>query len=68
MGKRPRSAMRSLWKTLAEGLMWTGVAWNGMCPPYVWKESAALPADQPCLPPLSEAELAQWTALVRQLQ
>jgi hypothetical protein len=60
--------MRSLWKTLAAGLMWTGFAWNGMCPPYAWNEPAAPPVDLPCLPPLSEAELAQWTALVKQLQ
>lgn len=67
MGAMPRSARRFPWKTLGEGLMWTGFAWSGMCPPCAWKESAALPADQPCVPPLSEAELAQWTALIRQL-
>jgi hypothetical protein len=67
MGAGPSSSLRLLWKTLSEGLMWTGFAWSGMCPPCAWKESAALPADRPCLPPLSDAEIAQWTALVRQL-
>ncbi|MEU6407003.1 hypothetical protein [Streptomyces sp. NPDC046985] len=57
-----------MWKRLGEGLMWTGFAWNGMCPPYAWEESAGAPADQPCLPPLSAQELAQWAALVRHLQ
>ncbi|WP_327257980.1 hypothetical protein [Streptomyces sp. NBC_01244] len=68
MGAKPRSALRSLWKKFGEGLMWTGFAWNGMYPPYAWKELTALPDDQPCLPALSEAELAQWAALVKQLQ
>lgn len=68
MGVKPRSALRSLWKRFAEGLMWTGFAWNGMYPPLAWKELAALPEDPPCLPALSEAELAQWAALVKQLQ
>lgn len=60
--------MRSLWKKFGEGLMWTGFAWHGLYPPCAWKESAALPAGRPYPPPLSEAELAQWAALVRQLQ
>ncbi|MFI5766665.1 hypothetical protein [Streptomyces sp. NPDC051563] len=68
MGAKLRSAARSLWKRFAEGLMWTGFAWNGMYPPHAWRESAAPTSDQPCLPALSEAELAQWAALVRQLQ
>lgn len=72
MGAELRSAMRSIWKKFGEGLMWTGFAWNGMCPPCAWKEStslpASLPACQPCLPPLSAEELAQWAALVKHLQ
>lgn len=68
MGARPRSALGSLWKRFSEGLMWTGFAWNGMYPPWAWRETAVPTGDQPCPPPLSEAELAQWAALVRQLQ
>lgn len=68
MGADPRSAIRSIWKTFSDGLMWTGFAWSGVSPPCAWKESTALPADQPCLPPLSAEELAQWAALVKHLQ
>ncbi|WP_234332607.1 hypothetical protein [Streptomyces sp. NRRL S-87] len=67
MGTKPGSAMRSMWKKLGEGLMWTGFAWNGMCPPCAWQEATTLPADEPCPRPLSDEELAQWAALVGQL-
>ncbi|MGW0117208.1 hypothetical protein [Streptomyces sp. NPDC003327] len=70
MGARLRSAMRSLWKDFGEGLMWMGFAWNGMYPPLEWQDFRVPPppADQPCLPPLSEEELAEWSALVKQLR
>jgi hypothetical protein len=44
-----------------------GFAWNGMYPPQAWTEYGILLADQPCLSPLSEEELAEWTALVKYL-
>jgi hypothetical protein len=67
MGARLRSAMRSIWKKIGEGLMWMGWAWSGMCPPYEWRDFIIPPTDQPCLPPLSEEELAEWAALVKHL-
>lgn len=68
MGARLRSAMRSIWKNLDEGLMWMGLAWSGTYPPFEWEESSNPPADQPCLPPLSEEENAAWAALVKHLR
>lgn len=68
MSEKPRSVMRSVWKRFGEGLMWTGFAWNGMHPPGASEESAALPADQPCLPQLSEAEPGRSAAPVEQLR
>lgn len=68
MGVRLRSAMRSISKTIGQGLMWMGFAWNGVYPPYEWTDFRIPPADQPCLPPLSEEELADWAALVKQLR
>ena len=71
MAARLRSAMRSIWNFFGEGLMWMGRAWSGMGPPYEWNESTDLrkpPSDQPCLPPLSEEELAEWAALVKHLR
>ena len=60
--------MRSIGRTLGEGLMWMGFAWNGMCPPHAWAEYGIPLVEQPCLPPpLSEEELAEWTALVKYL-
>jgi hypothetical protein len=46
-----------------------GLAWSGMYSPYCdWMDFRSPPADQPCLPPLSEEELAEWAALVKHLR
>ena len=68
MVARLRSAMRSLSKNFGEGLMWMGFAWSGMYPPYDGRDFGIPLADQPCLPPLSEEELAAWAALVKHLR
>ncbi|MEU8508812.1 hypothetical protein AB0C40_29695 [Streptomyces brevispora] len=70
MGSRLRSAMRSMWTQFGKGLMWMGFAWNGMYPPLEWQDfrPPLRPADQPCLPPLSEEELATWSVLVKKLR
>jgi len=57
--------MRSLGRTIGEGLMWMGYAWNGLHPPLSEGDYDMHLAEQPCWPPLSEKELAEWTALVR---
>lgn len=59
--------MRSIGKSLGEGLMWMGFAWNAMYPPPGWANPGLPFTEQPCLPPLSEEELAEWTALVKYL-
>ncbi|MFF5337860.1 hypothetical protein [Streptomyces sp. NPDC013181] len=69
MGARPGYVVRVVWRTLTKGLFWSGFAMNGVCPPYGWRtEESALPSSgRPSPAPLSDAEFAQWTALVRQL-
>lgn len=47
--------------------MWMGFAWNGVYPPHSWMDYRIPLAEQSCLPPLSEEELAEWTALVKYL-
>lgn len=47
--------------------MWMGIAWNGMYPSETWTDYGIPLAEQPCLPPLSEEELTEWTALVKHL-
>ncbi|MEV6840684.1 hypothetical protein AB0N17_40470 [Streptomyces sp. NPDC051133] len=71
MGALLGAVMRSLWKNFSDGLMWMGRAWSGMGPPhewYEWGEFRFPPSDQPCLPPLTEEELTEWAALVKNLR
>ncbi|OAH10962.1 hypothetical protein [Streptomyces jeddahensis] len=67
MRARHASALRAIGRNIGEGLMWMGFAWYGTHPPHPWTGYVMPPAEQPCLPPLTEEELAQWTALVKHL-
>ncbi|WP_234393213.1 hypothetical protein [Streptomyces pactum] len=49
------------------GLTWMGFGWYGTHPPHPWSGYAIPPAEQPCLPPLSEEEFVRWTAPVKHL-
>jgi hypothetical protein len=67
MRARRSSALRAIGRSLGEGVMWMGFGWYGSPLPHPWTGYVIPPAEQPCLPPLSEEEFARWTALVEDL-
>ncbi len=63
--RRPRfrSAVRSLLEYIGEGLIWTGMTWGG----YPWDGPWECP-DRLSGTEMSEAERAEWAALVKRLR
>lgn len=67
MRARHASAVRAIGRSIGEGLMWMGFGWFGAHASHPWSGYAMPPAEQPCLPPLSEEEFARWATAARRV-
>ena len=67
MRARRSSAFKAIGRNLGEGLMWMAIGWYGTYLPTPWTQCVSPPPEPPCLPPLSQEELARWHELVGDL-
>jgi hypothetical protein len=65
---RFKSAVRSVLDNIGEGLLWMGLTWGGMYPPFRTNAPRAADPDRFPTPPLSKEEQAEWAALVERLR
>lgn len=67
MRARCSSVLWAIGRSLGEGLMWMAIGWYGTYLPTPWTQYVSPPPEQPCLPPLSQEELARFNELVSKL-
>ncbi|MCK1822186.1 hypothetical protein MTQ10_21895 [Streptomyces sp. XM83C] len=65
--RRPPGLIRSLGRSLGEGVMWMGFGWFAIHLPHPWTGYVIPPGEQPCLPPLPQEEIARRLDLLEEV-